>query len=60
MGKNPIGILMLTHVCLEVRTMANYLKNAIAERLVTPQSEPIPGREAEMVENSGWRLYLPD
>lgn len=42
--------------------MANYLKNAIVERLVTPQSQPIPGREAEMVQNStgGYTFQIDD
>ena len=42
--------------------MANYLKNAITERLVTPQSQPIPGREPEMVENSagGFTFQIDD
>ena len=42
--------------------MANYLKNAISERLVTPQSQPIPGREAEMVKNSagGFTFQIDD
>lgn len=42
--------------------MANYLKNAIAERLVTPQSQPIPGRETEMVKNSagGFTFQIDD
>jgi 60 kDa SS-A/Ro ribonucleoprotein len=42
--------------------MTNYLKNAIAERLVTPQSQPIPGREPEMVQNSagGFTFQIDD
>lgn len=42
--------------------MSNYLKDAITERLVTPQSKPIPGRETEMVKNSagGYTFQIDD
>lgn len=42
--------------------MSNYLKNAITERLVTPQAQPIPGRETEQVKNSagGYTFTIDD
>lgn len=41
---------------------ARYLKNEIGQRTATPQSQPIPGREKEMVQNNagGYTFKLDD
>ncbi len=42
--------------------MSNYLREAISSRLETKQFQPIPGREAEQVQNSagGYTFQLDD